>query len=191
MKNLTAFFCIITLLFSFTTCSDNDSDDNCDDVLWDFANYEIYMTAIDADGGRNLFDPNNPNNLLDGGVWITYKDKRYDIVDKDFPNKPNTKATYVRPLALRHYPLKTGGQPGYPADMGFGEFAPGSYKNEIFTIHWSDGTTDEVKFDCYITWDKCDPTIHKALYLNGKQLSDKHYPTLSFVKGGKKTTHAQ
>ena len=151
-------------------------------MLWDFFNYEIVFSAIDADSGQNLFDPKNPNNLLDGGVWVTYRDKRYDVVNYKYP-EADTRATYVRPFALRHYPADVSG--GYnKLDMGFGEFAPGGYKGEVFIIHWADGSSDEVKLDCYITWHDCDPTIHKALYLNGEKISDTGYPTLSFVKEG-------
>ena len=57
--------------------------------------------------------------------------------------------------------------------LSFGEFSPEhKYKGETFTIHWGDGTKDVVKFDLYITWKKQDPTIHKKLYLNGKEYSE-------------------
>lgn len=188
MKNLTTYLCFVILLFSFTTCSDNsNNDENCDGWIWDFFNYEILISATDSETGSNLFDPQTENNLLgEDGVWITYKNKTFNIVDWNYPEN-GTRATYVRPLALRYYPANENSSVHKKLLLGFGEFSPTSdYRNETFTIHWADGTSDEVKLDCYITWDECAPTVHRALYLNGDEISDKDYPELSFVKEGKK-----
>lgn len=183
MKKLLLYLSLATSVLLFPTCDDNSED--CIDMEWDFTNYEIYFTAIDAHGGANLFDANNPNNLLDGGVWITFRDKTYNIVDWTYPDG-TPRATYVRPFALRYYPASLV-FPNAPSQiMGFGEFGPSSYKKEPFTIHWADGTTDEVQLDCYLTWKDCQPTVHKALYLNGELVSDDSYPTLHFVKEGAK-----
>ncbi len=185
MRNLSFYLLLIGLTMGLTTC---DSHDNCDDMIWDFVNYEFLIYANDSETGKNLFDPQTQNNLLDKGVWVTYKDETYNIVPYTCPqNERSTKATYCPPLALRSYPAES----LYDAPklcLGFGNFAPErNYRNETFTIHWADGTTDVVKFDCYITWNKCDPTVHKAIYLNGNKLSDKEYPNLTFRKQGKTT----
>lgn len=185
MRKLLFYLFLATSILLLPTC--DDSNDNCEDMLWDFVNYEIYFTAIDADGGANLFDTNNPNNLLDDGVWITFRDKTYNIVDWTHPESATTKASYVRPFALRYYPASLVLPHYLSQTMGFGEFGPSSYKKEPFTIHWADGTIDEVQLDCYLTWKDCEPTVHKALYLNGKLVSNDSYPTLHFVKERKKT----
>jgi hypothetical protein len=66
--------------------------------------------------------------------------------------------------------------------LRFGEFGPNyDYKGETFTIHWGDGTSDEVKFDLYITWKKGDPTIHDKIWLNGEQKNVDWF-TLEVVK---------
>lgn len=184
-KNTLHLFFSILFLSLLTACgsttSDNDRDD-CPDTLWDFANYQIVFIATDSETGANLFDPKNPDNLLDGGVWVTYKDKIFDVVDWQY-SENGTRANLSRPFALRYYPI---GMPyPYPnGAMAFGEFSPGGYRNEPFVIHWADDTSDRVELDCYITWENCQPTIHKALYLNGEMVSEDTYPTLSFIKKG-------
>ena len=67
--------------------------------------------------------------------------------------------------------------------LAFGEFTPeDDFKNESFTLDWGDGTTDEISFDCYITWKDQDPTVHKKLFLNGEEIGMDFTYLLKFVK---------
>ncbi|WP_294081360.1 hypothetical protein [Proteiniphilum sp. UBA5384] len=140
-------------------------------------NYEFFISVVN-ESGENLLDPETENNLLDGGVWITYKDKTYDIVEIQ---PIETRATMPEPLSLRHYPEDE--ENPRSLLLGFGEFSPtDEHKREEFTIHWEDGTSDKVAFDCYITGSNCNPKVQKALYLNDKLISNKEYDELVFTK---------
>lgn len=152
--------------------------DNCKDMIWDFTNYEFFMSVIN-ESGENLLDPETENNLLDGGLWISYQGENYNIEEFKLTK---TRATMPIDLALRYYPAIEGDPRSLL--LGFGEFSPTeNYKGEEFTIHWEDGTSDKIAFDCYIIWENgCEPKVQKALYQNGKQISTGEYAKLTFIK---------
>ncbi len=45
---------------------------------------------------------------------------------------------------------------------------------QTFTIHWGDGTSDEIMFDLYVTYRKkgTESTVHRKIWLNGELQSD-------------------
>ncbi len=172
-KHLTAAF-LITLILS---CKDT-YEDTCKDMIWDFTNYEFFISVIN-ESGENLLDPETKGNLLDGGVWITYKGETYNMKEVQ---SINTRYLPPSPLSLRYYPKNENNSNSLI--LGFGEFSPTeNYKREEFTIHWEDGTNDKIEFDCYIIWeDDCEPEVQKALYLNGKQISAGEYAKVTIIK---------
>lgn len=133
-------------------CSDGD------DLIWDFYNHSVYMAVKDADG-RDLLDPATDGNILNEGLQVTYKGKKYALLSDLY-----TRATCPRELGFRLMEWKGSYY------LSFGEFDPGGYRRESFIIEWGDGTRDEVTFDLYTTWKRDDPTIHRRLWLNGEEL---------------------
>ncbi len=93
-KHLIAAF-LITLILS---CKDT-YEDTCKDMIWGFTNYEFFISVIN-ESGENLLDPETDGNLLDGGVWITYKDETYNMKEVQ---SINTRYLPPSPLSLRYY----------------------------------------------------------------------------------------
>ncbi len=148
---------IPAVIMLFTGCSNNN-----DDIIWDFANFNVAFRVVNQ-AGEDLLNEEEEGNMLED-IKVVYKDKEYKW---ERPLKYNM----PKALALRTM---------YSSDkdiiyLCFGEFSPQSnYKNETFTIDWGDGTTDEIKFNLYITWKGNDPTVHQAVYLNGELYSDEN-----------------
>ncbi|MDR3235237.1 MAG: hypothetical protein LBT48_00720 [Prevotellaceae bacterium] len=146
-------------------------------MIWDFANYSVYFNVVN-EAGHNLLDTATVGNIVGSNITVDYQGQTFKPESWD-ESTPDTKATMPMPLALRveysdHFGVTL---------LSFGEFSPdhhsdnkSGYKGETFIIDWGDGTKDTVKFDLYITWKKCNPTVHKSLYLN-----DKLYPDDSFL----------
>ena len=156
-KCILLFFVGIATMLS--SCSNNDDDGPGNGMYWDFVNASFAFAVTDEEGelveDLSLFDE----------ISVTYKGTVYDEIILDTrANKPMTLGLRV----LDFYEDEDENQE--PAKyLTFGEFSPEkNYKGEEFTVKWFDGTTDKIKFDFYITWDKDKmPTVHKALYLNG------------------------
>jgi hypothetical protein len=145
----------------------------CKDVIypiWDFAPSNISLIVRDSPlaGSNNLLDPDFEGNILDNRIVVTYNGDSYPLVRPD---------AQTRAILTRWYGLRVGYYYGYYGDDGtlallFGEFQTESHNKshpETFTIDWGDGTSDEVKFDLYVTFAKKgkESTIHRKIWLNG------------------------
>ncbi|MDR1225875.1 MAG: hypothetical protein LBK47_03130 [Prevotellaceae bacterium] len=170
MKKTACFVLVVTTL-AFMGCEINVESD-CGD--WDFSPHSVFFDVMDAEG-NNLLDSATVNNILNDSITVLYKNKTYSIATCDEKQGYATKAIKPEPLALRLI------YHGYYEKMmlSFGEFGPSSYNlgyhGETFTISWGDGREDEVKFDLYITWKKCKPTVHTVLYFNNKLYSKESF----------------
>jgi hypothetical protein len=70
----------------------------------------------------------------------------------------------------------------YDSDNGdiallFGEFSADTmdgYHGETIEIDWGDGTSDEIKFDLYVTYMKkgAEAAVHRKIWLNGELQSE-------------------
>jgi len=152
-------------------------------MIWDFSNYSIVFHVVDSEG-NNLLDSVVAGNILDNDINVTYREKVYNKTVEQPLYYVKPQATYVLPLALRLEPYIWEDPTVY---LTFGEFAPDHFNSDLdedgwhgetFTIDWGDGTQDEVKFDLYLTWKrfgKCEPTTHKAVWLNDELLSTESF----------------
>lgn len=148
-----------------------------DDIIWDYACHSVTIEVTDK-AGNNLANPETPGNVCAGEPYVIYLYQKFELNLQGPYDRPETR--YNSPSFLEFFLTKT--------DKGkyvlsFGEFSPSSHNRKIpFTIYWGDGTTDEVAFDLYVTGEtKKNPTVHKAAYLNGKQVSD-HSLLVSIIK---------
>lgn len=137
-------------------------------VIRDFATYDVRFFVTNA-AGENLMDPEVEGNWLDRDIYIEYGNEIYRMNMDD----SDTRANMPRWLGLRTGSDYWGEE---PIMLRFGEFGPTAhYQGTTFTIHWGDGTSDEVTFDLYITWKKCDPTVHKTLWFNDAKIPDESF----------------
>ena len=160
-------FFILPLALGLLAACDDESEP-VDDMIWDFACYEMRIEVVD-EAGNDLLNPATAGNILDDSVRVVYGGVSYS---RD-TNLIQTRYLPPAPLALRYYKVETTGQ----YRMAFGEFTPtDDHENDAFTIEWGDGTADKVAFDCYISWDGDNqPTVHKKIYLNGEPMAGEDY----------------
>lgn len=157
MKEIFSTVFAFVLVILLGSCSDGPQKG----MIWDFVNYDVSFEMTDADG-NDLLDPANPANILGNPVTVTFQGKKYTA-------ESDTRAIAPRSWALRHGMSEKSGR----YTLNFGEFSPeASYKGEKFTIDWGNGNSDEVSLDLFITWKRHNPTVHKALYLNGQKQAD-------------------
>ncbi len=158
MKKLLLFSLLIPAL-CLTACDIVNTD--CD-AIWDFAPMEITFSVADA-AGNDLLDPDSELNILDR-ITVRYNGEDYSIARDEATNTrayhPHWQGLYVR------HPEGDGCHL-----LSFGEFSPdfGDHRNDKLTIDWGDGTKDEITFDFYVTWKKCDPRVHRKFLVNGKK----------------------
>lgn len=159
MKRCLPFLLLFVWSCSSITPTGNDDED---DVFWDFICWNVGFVVSDSEG-NNLLSPDTPGNLLDQGLYVTYRGEKFELQQEEL-------SRYLPPrtLGLRYRELET-----KQTVLYFGEFTPTrNYMGESFVIHWGDGTQDKIEFDLYITWNKKDPTVHKVVYMNGRMYSD-------------------
>lgn len=160
-RNLYQVILGFVLILGVTACSDNESDDG---RVWDFVNTSI-LIQVQNSQGVDLLNPQQQGNIAGNAIKAIYQNKEY-IKDAEI-SLPQTRFNMPRWSGLSTY-TKDG-----KYYLSFGEFSPTkNYRGEPFIIYWGDGTSDTIGFDFYITWKKDDPTVHRALFLNGKEVSE-------------------
>ncbi len=162
MKTLRLYLLLVPVMF-LTACEIN-LNPGCDEI-WDFNPMDITFSAVDADG-NDLLDPDSDLNILDG-ITVKYKGQVYTIGEPD--EGPGTRAYHPRWQGL--YVWHPEGDGCHL--LSFGEFSPdfGNHRNDKLTIDWGNGTKDEITFDFYVTWKRCDPVVHRKFLVNGKKLT--------------------
>lgn len=170
MKKKSIFLGLPLALFALTACEDEPEEF----LIWDFTCYSMEMEVSD-EAGNDLLDPANADNILGDSIRVLYNGEIYSLDTASI----TTRFNMPQPLALRYYQ----DYDTHKYRLAFGEFTPeDDFKNESFTLDWGDGTTDEISFDCYITWKDQDPTVHKKLFLNGEEIGMDFTYLLKFVK---------
>lgn len=165
------FTCISSLLLAACLASCDNNDLPPDDVIWDFACYSIQLQASDKDG-NDLLAPDVLQQIPYDSLYVEYDGKKY------YRDTATVETRYAMPMKLA---LRYGEYKGKYI-LAFGEFTPcDNYEQEPFTIHWGDGRSDQIAFDCFITWKKGDPTVHQTVYLNGEWYKDDDY-LVSFTR---------
>jgi hypothetical protein len=134
---------------------------------WDFHNPDICF-FVKNEEGENLLDPNIEGNILGNEITVDYNGQVFGM------DSVQTRALPPVWYGLRVEPFDD--YLNFTPVLKFGEFITTSdeigFHGETFTINWCDGTSDEVKFDLYITWSinesylDPDPTVHKKLWFN-------------------------
>ncbi len=167
MKNL---FKIVLLTMVAIVAGACDKEDE-ERMIWDFINYTVDFAVEDATAGADLLDPASEGNILNQEIKVIYNGKeysRYTEPDLEIISM-TTRDSFVRPFALRW------GKREYTNSywVTFGEFDPTEeLHQERFVIDWGDGTQNEIVLDCYITWKGNDPTVHRALWVDGVAQGD-------------------
>ncbi len=155
-------------------CKDNEEEGW---MIWDFINYTVDFAVEDATTGADLLDPATEGNILNQEIKVIYKDGVFPRqteagLELEYPIPgPMDQTRANRPLsfALRW------GYDNYSGSylVAFGEFDPtNNIHQERFVIDWGDGTQNEIVLDCYITWKGNDPTVHRALWVDGVAQGD-------------------
>ncbi len=146
----------------------------CKDVyypMWDFPPWNIGVIVKNS-AGENLLDPNVADNILDDDVVVEFNGEPYEMYDA------RTRFIPAQWSGLRVGEYWLGDYNGEFA-MLFGQFQTEEYEKShprTLTIHWGDGTSDEIKFDLYVTYRKkgTESTVHRKIWLNGELQSDKY-----------------
>ena len=143
----------------------------CQDVvypIWDFPPWDIGIVVRNS-AGEDLLDPETVDNILDNDVTAVYDNRIYEMWD--------ARTRWIRP---EWFGLRVG-KYWYDDENGdiallFGQFAPdpSGHHGEIVIIDWGDGTSNEIKFDLYVTYRKKgkEATVHRKIWLDGKLQSD-------------------
>lgn len=168
MKKFASFFLVLAYCLSGCDAIDPDNDE---DLIWDFWCHSILMNVTDV-SGNNLFNEQTPGGPWEKGPYVMYKNEKFDLYLGNPEYKERTR--HLPPSFLELYLMKNKENEYY---LCFGEFSPtNNYQGQPFTIYWGDGSKDEISFDLYITWkNKREPTVHRNVYLNGKQITDNLY----------------
>ena len=171
MKTLRHFFCLLTswmLVLSFTAC---EKDGPAEGSLWDFYPIQIYFT-LTGENGEDLLDPATPGTYAGLHITATYKDKTYikDVFEDN--TIPYSRAILTHLYGIHTTQLKDGRYA-----LCFGELdGAATYQDATITLHWGDGTTDELTFSSKLKWKGHDPKIPRSFKLNGIQVA-KDTPT--------------
>lgn len=138
------------------------------DKIWDFINYDVCFIVKNADG-ENLLDPATEGHILDSDITVEYNGKTYALND-------NTRADKAVWYGLR---IEAYGYKDNTPTLKFGEFDTAvGYREEQFTVHWGDGSSDVVKFDLYVKGTSNNPKVKKKIWLNGKLKSESSFVIL-------------
>lgn len=136
-------------------------------INWDFVNYSVCFSVSDAATGADLLDPDSEHNILGRLIEVVYAGERYGI---ELPASPDSAAApcanLPMQLSARLYDVPT--EEGRVYQLRFGEFSPlGDYHGEEFTIEWGDGSSNTVRFDCYVEWPRAnDPHVLRSIWLD-------------------------
>lgn len=149
-----------------------------EDITWDFVCYMVDFYVSEARTGANLLDAATEGNILNNDIYVEYNGNRYDM----YKNSPGlygyAETRYIMPaplgLRLRPYDFqwnfvsKSWERRG-SWHLEFGEFSPANgYRGSEFTIYWGDGTSNTVRFDCYVEWkSRNNPVVYRQLWLDG------------------------
>lgn len=135
-----------------------DSNNRCENVERDLITPDICIVVTNA-VGENLLDPDVEGNILDSDITVEYNGETYALTDK------NTRASKPVWHGLRIEKFDYGDD---RPTLKFGEFDTSvGQRGETFTVNWGDGTSNDVAFDLYATWKKCNPTVHQKIWLDG------------------------
>ncbi len=161
MKKQLLYFLLIPAM-CLTACDINLIDPDCDKI-WDFTPMNITFSVSDDDG-NDLLDPESELNILDR-ITVQYNGGEYSV--GEFDGSPNTRAYMPRWEGLYTRYSEYEGR----WLLHFGEFSPdfGDHHNDKMTIDWGNGTKDQISFDFYVTYKRCDPTVHRRFRVNGKK----------------------
>ena len=142
----------------FSSCSEDNNGG--DDIIWDFAPINFYMTVQDAEG-NDLLSPTTEGNILNQDIKAIYQGKEYKLNELALPD---TKA-YLATLYGLHVVETEDGR----SLLCFGELqGDDTYEDETITLDWGDGTRDIITFSSRLTWNSPeDPEFDRHFYLNG------------------------
>lgn len=162
MNRLSLYFLLIPAMF-MAGCYGGNNDNYPCDMIWDLYPMNITFSAADADG-NDLLDPESNLNILDK-ITVQYRNKTYTVGEKD-------ESMHTRAYKPHWEGLSTEYSERHECYLlRIGEFGPdgGGHHNDKLTINWGDGTKDEITFDFYVTWSKCEPDVYSKFQVNGEK----------------------
>lgn len=146
---------------SLTSCGDENGDD---DMVWDFAPYEVRVRIVDG-GGVDLLSPETGEGSLYGELmYMVYNGEQYML---EWPESLQTR--YYMPhfygLKLAQYESSDG--PRY--ELLFGEFdgEVSADRSMQFLIH-NINTVFDINVSNRVEWKKGKPDVTRAYWLNGQ-----------------------
>lgn len=182
MKNLSyAVLCCLAAI-AFSSCSNKFNDD----VIWDFSPLTLEFYVIDNATGANLLDSSIDGNILSENITIEYNGNVYNVLNINDPApwpsevKDGLQTRYYAPLNLGLRYISKSYIPKEDADgykqidflhLEFGEFdSTDDLHNQEMVIKWSDGSSNKIVFDCYITWKNGTPKLHHDVWKDGEKI---------------------
>lgn len=160
MKTKLLYVISMFTLILFSGC-DNDNEDV---LIWDICPV-VYTIQIMDHNGNDLLNPATPNSLDYTTIKAIYKDNDYQCKEED---SGKTKAYMPRFYGL----IRSKNQNAGPYLLKFGELEGStSYKDEVLTLVYEDGSSDIISFNRDFRWDKKgNPDVKEQWFLNGKQV---------------------
>ncbi len=129
---------------------------------WDFVNPDVCIMIMD-DSGNNLLDPDAEVNILSNNITVDYDGQTHSLLRTRDSGPARWQGLRIEPYSSSN---------NSPV-LKFGEFkttsGSSSYRGEVFTINWGDGTSDEVQFDLYV---RGTHNVIEKIWLNGELQSD-------------------
>ena len=127
----------------------------------EYEDYCAVTIAVENSNGDNLFDLFFDDHILKNDIYIDYNDEIFPLYNALKPTRDVGPPPFEFTYNFYDKLLQLG---WFYSNRGF--------HGESFTINWGDGTSDEVKFDLYVTWEGKEyyskPTIYKKIWLNGE-----------------------
>lgn len=160
-KSIGLFLLFTFCCINFTAC---ESENNEDDLIWDFYPIVLSISVQDAQG-NDLLNPLTKGSIANQGIKALYKGETYEkdvLVER------------TRAYMAYFYGLQTHVDQKGKFYLTFGEFnGESTFDNEEVIIDWGDNTRDVITFSSKLTWkSKNEPVFDRKLCLNGKEIGE-------------------
>lgn len=157
---------LLLLLITISLCSCDELPFG-NDVIWDVSPVEVNIYVQDSQG-NDLLSSSFEGNILKDSIYVEYGGIKFPIgVDMSEETMTRAYLAVLTGLKLRKY-----GNENY---LSFGEFDGTKDWNDVCSIHWGDGTSDNIRFVRDFKWalDGSPKVKESAFYLNNEKVKGK------------------